>query len=91
MNIIKKLKRLKQLEKSLRISNEMLELQGSNGNYNVDTYMTGLYNGMEYIISLMEVRAFNPVDCKTINYKNHVKVDAKELIKSIELESNKEG
>ena len=35
---------------------EMIEIQGQNGNYNYDSYMLGLYNGMEYIISLYENR-----------------------------------
>ena len=54
--LLKKLKRLKQYEKSMIIANEMLELQGRDGNYNYDSYMLGLYNGMEYIVSLLEVR-----------------------------------
>lgn len=43
-------------EKSMIIANEMLELQGQKGNYDYDEYMLGLYNGMEYIVSLLEVR-----------------------------------
>ena len=35
---------------------EMIEIQGQNGNYNYDSYMLGLYNGMEYIIALYENR-----------------------------------
>ncbi len=35
---------------------EMIEIQGQDGNYNYDSYMLGLYNGMEYIISLYENR-----------------------------------
>ncbi len=73
-------KRLKQFEKSLRISNEVLEAQGTNGNYNYDQYMTGLYNGMEMIVSLMEVRAPMFVSGKWINYKKHEDIDAKDLI-----------
>ena len=34
--LLKKLRRLKQYEKSMRIANEMLELQGRDGNYNYD-------------------------------------------------------
>lgn len=47
---------LEEYEQSLKISKEMLELQGQDGNYNYDNYMLGLYNGMEYIISLFEKR-----------------------------------
>lgn len=31
---------------------EMLEVQGSNGNWDCDPYMHGLYNGMEFMRSL---------------------------------------
>lgn len=58
--IVKENKELKkQLEKwehHLKCSKEMLDLQGQDGNYNYDNYMLGLYNGMEYIISLFETR-----------------------------------
>ena len=66
--LLKKLKRLKQYEKSMGIANEMLELQGKNGNYNYDSYMLGLYNGMEYIISLLEVREPKFIDGKEIKF-----------------------
>lgn len=66
--LLKKLRRLKQYEKSMRIANEMLELQGRNGNYNYDSYMLGLYNGMEYIISLLEVREPKFIDGKKIKF-----------------------
>ena len=66
--LLKKLRRLKQYEKSMGIANEMLELQGQNGNYNYDSYMLGLYNGMEYIISLLEVREPKFIDGKEIKF-----------------------
>ena len=66
--LLKKLKRLKQYEKSMRIANEMLELQGRDGNYNYDSYMLGLYNGMEYIVSLLEVREPKFIDGKEIKF-----------------------
>ena len=66
--LLKKLRRLKQYEKSMEIANEMLELQGQNGNYNYDSYMLGLYNGMEYIISLLEVREPKFIDGKEIKF-----------------------
>ena len=40
----------------LKCSKEMLDIQGHNGNYNYDSYMLGIYNGMEYIIALFETR-----------------------------------
>jgi hypothetical protein len=35
---------------------EMLEIQGSEGNWNYDQYMLGLYNGMEFMLSIAENR-----------------------------------
>lgn len=71
--LLKKLKRLKQYEKSMRIANEMLELQSQNGNYNYDSYMLGLYNGMEYIISLLEVREPKFISGKEIKFLSEKK------------------
>jgi hypothetical protein len=36
---------------------EMLEVQGQEGNWNYDEYMHGMYNGMEYMLSVAENRA----------------------------------
>ena len=66
--LLKKLKRLKQYEKSMRIANEMLALQSQNGNYNYDSYMLGLYNGMEYIVSLLEVREPKFINGKEVKF-----------------------
>ena len=35
---------------------EMLEVQGGGGNWNYDSYMHGMYNGMEYMLSMVESR-----------------------------------
>lgn len=35
---------------------EIVKLQGENGNWNFDPYMHGLYNGLEFGLSLMEDR-----------------------------------
>lgn len=35
---------------------EMLEVQGGDGNWNYDSYMHGMYNGMEYMLSMVESR-----------------------------------
>lgn len=43
-------------EAKLEKLNEMLDLQGSNGNWNCDPYMHGLYNGMEFMLSMVEER-----------------------------------
>lgn len=71
--LLKKLKRLKQYEKSMEIAKEMLELQGRDGNYNYDSYMLGLYNGMEYIVSLLEVREPNMYIRTNDGYINKIK------------------
>lgn len=36
--------------------NEMLKLQGSHGNWNYDPYMMGMYNGMEFMMAMIEDR-----------------------------------
>jgi len=34
----------------------MRDVQGYDGNWNYDPYMQGLYNGLEFALSLLEVR-----------------------------------
>jgi len=34
----------------------MRDVQGMNGNWNFDPYMHGLYNGIEFALSIMEKR-----------------------------------
>lgn len=36
--------------------NDVLDIQGRDGNWNFDNYMLGLFNGMEMIVSIMENR-----------------------------------
>lgn len=43
-------------EDSLTKVKEMLEVQGQNGNWNVDGYMHGMYNGMELALAILEDR-----------------------------------
>ena len=62
--------KIKQFELSLKCANEMLEIQGQDGNYNYDSYMLGMYNGMEYIISLFEHREPNYRNGKEIEFLN---------------------
>jgi hypothetical protein len=38
---------------------EIVNIQGWDGNWNYDPYMHGLYNGLEFALSIMEKR--NPV------------------------------
>jgi hypothetical protein len=35
---------------------KFVELQGDNGNWNYDEYMYGMYNGMEFMLSIVEDR-----------------------------------
>lgn len=42
--------------KILKDANDVLNVQAQGGNYNYDSYMLGLYNGMEMIVSLFEQR-----------------------------------
>lgn len=78
--LLKKLKRLKQYEKSMGIANEMLELQGRDGNYNYDEYMLGLYNGMEYIVSLLEVREPKFINGKEVKFLSEKKTKKKKFV-----------
>jgi hypothetical protein len=55
--------------KRLADANEMLAVQGCEGNWNVDDYMHGMYNGMEYVLALIEDRepAFRKAPTKFIH------------------------
>jgi len=46
----------KQVIENLKVGNEMLAVQGLDGNWDSDPYMYGLYNGMEFMLSLIEGR-----------------------------------
>jgi hypothetical protein len=35
---------------------EMLDVQGQNGNWDYDPYMHGMYNGMEYMMAMVDGR-----------------------------------
>lgn len=41
---------------NLKQLKEALAIQGESGNWNYDSYMHGMYNGMEYAVSLLEGR-----------------------------------
>jgi len=43
-------------EQTLRAMREMVKIQGSDGNWNYDEYMRGMYNGMELMLSIIENR-----------------------------------
>ncbi len=45
------------------------EIQGSNGNWNYDSYMHGMFNGMELVISIAEERTpkFRPAPKKWLS------------------------
>ena len=44
------------MESKIRIMNDLLKIQGQEGNYNYDSYMLGMYNGMELMLSIAEGR-----------------------------------
>ena len=44
------------LKKQVDKVRQMVEVQGLHGNWNFDPYMQGLYNGLEFALSLMEKR-----------------------------------
>lgn len=46
----------KEFDSKLIIAKQMLAAQGCEGEWNHSDYMHGLYNGMEFIIAIMENR-----------------------------------
>lgn len=78
-------KQVEEWEHHLKCSKEMLEIQGQKGNYDYDEYMLGLYNGMEYIISLFETREPNYISGKDVEFTNN-RTQQKEFIKYLENE-----
>ena len=81
-------KQLKEWENHLKCSKEMLDIQGQKGNYDYDEYMLGLYNGMEYIISLFETREPNYISGKDVKFTNN-KTQQKEFISYLENEKDR--
>ncbi len=81
-------KQLEEWEHHLKCSKEMLNIQGQKGNYDYDEYMLGIYNGMEYIISLFETREPNYINGKDVEFTNN-KTQQKEFIKYLENEKNR--
>ena len=79
-------KQLEEWNHHLKCSKEMLDLQGHNGNYNYDSYMLGIYNGMEYIIALFETREPIFKSGKDIEFISD-KTQQKEFIEYLESES----
>ena len=61
-------KQLEEWNHHLKCSKEMLDIQGHNGNYNYDSYMLGVYNGMECIIALLEVREPKFINGKEVKF-----------------------
>lgn len=41
---------------SIKELKEMVEIQGRDGNWNYSEYMRGMFNGMEFMLSLVENR-----------------------------------
>jgi len=42
--------------KRFEVGHEMLEIQGRDGTFNYSSYDQGLYNGMEFMLSMIEGR-----------------------------------
>lgn len=49
-------KALQELEAKVSDANELLAIQGEDGNWDYSDYMLGMYNGMELIVSVIEGR-----------------------------------
>ena len=72
----------------LKCSKEMLDIQGHNGNYNYDSYMLGIYNGMEYIIALFETREPIFKSGKDIEFISELQQENQKLKKQLEEKQN---
>jgi hypothetical protein len=44
------------MEESLEKVRDLLKIQGQDGNWNHDTYMLGMYNGLELAVAIMDGR-----------------------------------
>ena len=53
------LKENEKYKENVKAANRMLSIQGNDGTWNYDPYLHGMYNGMEFIISLIEERTPN--------------------------------
>ena len=78
-------KQLEEWKHHLKCSKEMLDIQGQKGNYDYDEYMLGLYNGMEYIISLFETREPKYINGKEVKFINNQQM---QFIKYLQEEIN---
>ncbi len=47
---------MRKLYKALNMLREMTAVQGTDGNWDYNDYMRGMYNGMEYALSIFEDR-----------------------------------
>ena len=77
--------------KILKDANDVLNIQSQKGNYNYDSYMLGLYNGMEMIVSLFEqkepklksgkdIKFLHEIDYKSRNEKAIEYIKSKKAI-----------
>jgi len=57
-------------KKNVEDLRELIMLQGANGNWNASPYMTGLYNGMELALAIIEDREPIFRDCIDNPLKN---------------------
>lgn len=64
-------------EQMIATMKQVLDIQGYDGNWNYDEYMYGMYNGMEFMLSIAEEREPNyrkkPSEWVVDNKQEHVK------------------
>lgn len=58
---------------------EAMKVQGSNGNWNYDPYMNGMYNGMELIVAILEGRDPEYRDAPDIWFKDSLRESVKTM------------
>lgn len=69
-----------EFEKMLENANKLKSIQGSNGNFNFDNYMLGLYNGIETIIAIFEKRKPEYIDGHNVKFLYDKEADYKQAL-----------
>lgn len=50
--LMRQVEQLQELESRIKVAQDLIDIQGANGNWNYDAYMLGMYNGMVLIHSI---------------------------------------
>jgi hypothetical protein len=80
------------MEETIKIMKDLLEVQGRDGNWNYDSYMMGMYNGMELMLSIVEDRepVYKEAPDEWIENKTY-KDETRDSLMKETVEANKEA